>query len=211
MPLSERKLPISDEEVAARLDAGTSQRALAAELSAEAGPGVTISRAAVRNAAARHRALADRVAAGDLRSKRELRAARRARPEGTDAVVAAQAPERQFAPDRSARARSPRATGRILRPIVLDDDFRPLDAVGSGAGIGPAFWLDRRDAERDARNDPELQAAIRERDRQQAEAATGLRRGADGHYRAPDGMRWSKARGQWVPVDDPEPLVAMAS
>lgn len=210
MPLSERKLPISDEQVAARLDAGTSQRALAAELSDEAGPGVTISRAAVRNAAARHRALRDRVAAGDLRSKAERRKARRSRPRGTDAVVAAQAPEREFAPAPS-RPRSDKATGRIGKIILLDrETWEPVGAAGQG-GYGPAFWLDRRDAERDARNDPELQAAIREQDRQQAEAATGLHRDADGVYRAPAGTRWSKARKRFVPAADPEPLAVRAS
>jgi hypothetical protein len=206
MPLSERKLPVADDVVAARLDAGTSQRALAAELSAEAGSGVTISRAAVRNAAARHRALAERVAAGDLRSKRERRAARRARPAGTDAVVAARQPEREFAPSRS-RTRGPdKADGRIGKTILLDrETFAPVGAAAEG-GYGPAFWLNRRDAERDARNDPELQAAIREQDRQQAEAATGLHRDADGVYRAPAGTRWSKARKRFVPAADPEPL-----
>jgi len=170
MPLSERKLPISDEQVAARLDAGTSQRALAAELSAEAGPDVTTSRAAVRNAAARHRALRDRVAAGDFRSKAERRKARRARPRGTDAVVAAQAPERSFESAPS-RPRSDKATGRIGKIILLDRET--WEPVGSSAseGYGPAWWLERRDQERAARNDPELQAVQREIDRQTRLAA----------------------------------------
>jgi hypothetical protein len=170
MPLSERKLPISDEDVAARLDAGTSQRALAVELSAEAGPGVTISRAAVRNAAARHRALRDRVAAGDLRSKAERRRARRARPRGTDAVVAAQAPEREFAPARS-RPRSDKATGRIGKILLLDrETWEPVGAAGQG-GYGPGWWLDQRDAARAAANDSEGQAVQREIDRQARLAA----------------------------------------
>jgi hypothetical protein len=170
MPLSERKLPISDEQVAARLDAGTSQRALAAELSAEAGPDVTTSRAAVRNAAARHRALRDRVAAGDFRSKAERRKARRARPRGTDAVVAAQAPERSFESAPS-RPRSDKATGRIGKIILLDrDTWEPVGSSASG-GYGPAWWLERRDQERAARNDPELQAVQREIDRQTRLAA----------------------------------------
>ena len=154
--------------VAARLDAGTSQRALAAALSAEAG--VSISRAAVRAAAARHRALQDRVAAGDLRSKHERRAARRARPAGTDAVVAAQAPERSFEPAPS-RPRSDKATGRIGKIILLDRET--WEPVGSSAseGYGPAWWLERRDQERAARNDPELQAVQREIDRQTRLAA----------------------------------------
>ena len=56
------------------------------------------------------------------------------------------------------------ATRRIHRPIILDQDFIPVDSTGSGTG--PLWWLDERDAARAAANDPSVQAVQREIDRQ---------------------------------------------
>lgn len=67
--MSERKIPVSDETVLARLERGATQQSLADEYG--------VSRRAIRLAADRHRALRDRVAAGAIRAKRERRQARR--------------------------------------------------------------------------------------------------------------------------------------
>ncbi|MEP6978452.1 MAG: hypothetical protein ABI948_10415 [Thermoleophilia bacterium] len=71
--MSERKIPVADDVVAARLHAGTSQRALAEEYGG--------TKTAIAKAAARHRDLQDRVALGEsavgVRERRERRCAKR--------------------------------------------------------------------------------------------------------------------------------------
>jgi hypothetical protein len=68
--------------------------------------------------------------------------------------------------------RKRKSGGRILRPILLDENFCAVDA-GAQGGIGPAWWLDERDAARAAANDPSVQARQTEEDRQARIARLG--------------------------------------
>ncbi len=162
--MSERLIPISDADVLARLEAGEIQQVLADDLG--------VSRWAVRNAADRQRALRQRVAEGNAvttkaRKLERRRAMRRGRtphpsraPEHGPPVSATPAPS----------TRKRKSGGRILRPILLDENFCAVDA-GAQGGIGPPWWLDARDAARAAANDPKAQAVQREIDRQARLAA----------------------------------------
>ena len=116
----------------------------------------------------------ERVAAGEDRVRRERRAARRSRPRGSGAAHASRAPEHgppvSAMPAPSTRKR--KSGGRILRSILLDENFCAVDA-GAQGGIGPAWWLDERDAARAAANDPSVQARQTEEDRQARIARLG--------------------------------------
>ena len=162
MPMTRRKIPVSDAAVLAALEAGVSQRALAAEY------GVT--KTAVAEAAKRQRRLQGDVAASKHTRHLERRRAKRR----GQTPHSSRAPE--HGPPVSATAapstRKRKSGGWILRPILLDENFCAVDAGGQG-GIGPAWWLDERDAARAAANDPHLQARQAEEDRQARIARLG--------------------------------------
>jgi hypothetical protein len=164
MPMSERRIPISDDNVLARLEAGETQQALADDLG--------VSRWAVRNAADRQRALRQRVAEGEAVTRKARKLERRRAKRRGQTPHPSRAPE--HGPPASARPTPStgkrKSGGRILRPILLDENFCAVDARAQGS-IGPAWWLDERDAARAAANDPKPQAAQAEIDRQARLAA----------------------------------------
>jgi len=165
MPLSERKIPVSDDVVAARLAAGVTQVALAEEYA--------VSRRAIRNARARADAVHDDARGAVHRRNLELRRTRRRQ----GAPSPARAPEHArpasatatAQPGPARRQRGQGGGGRILPAIPLDGNFNPV-----AAGSDYEQWLNDRDfaCSRTARKLDEREIA---ETRARVEQETGMR------------------------------------
>jgi len=195
-----RRISETDAKAAERHDAGASWAQLAARYD--------VSATACRKAAARHWAsanVADVIAherAKEIRRGKSARVKDPATRPGTGA--AASSGSRAPKPERAHARIHPRSDGSFSVRAYGDG---PMRIGNRGRRDAYENWLDRRDAARDAANDPVLLAEDAERDRIAAESRTGLKRDADGVFRPPAGTRWSRARQAFVPATEPEPLI----